>query len=978
MNVSLQGQLYTAKTEDLQLIYYNKKHEYIVPHLRRCFTNSFGFHRRLFNYEPGEDVIILLQDFGDYGHGGADALPNNNVNLGIGPFNYIYETMPATERMNWLMHHELTHIITTDMASGRDRLFRSIFRGKVTPSIDNPVSIFYSYLTNPRRYSPRWYHEGFAVFMETWMSGGLGRAMGGYDEMVFRTKVRDGAHIYDMVGLESEGKTSDFMVGVNSYLYGTRFVSYLAYEHGIDPLLRWISRTDGSKGYFVSQFREVYGTDIDEEWSRWIAWEIKWQQANLDLIRESPVTPYRPVSKRALGSVSRCFFDRSSGKLYAGVRYPGQVAHIAAIDIHTGQIEKIHDIEEGAALFYVFHVAFDETSKTLFYTTDNHHWRDLRSYNLDTGVSRLLIRDLRVGDLTFNPVDKTLWGVRHADGWSTIIRLSSPYREWTSAYTLDYGNDIYDLDISPDGKYMSAALVDIGGHQTLVRVNLKDLFQGQFEPQVIHDFDVSSPANFVYSSDGRYLFGSSYYTGVSNIFRYDLLLDSMEVISNCETGFFRPVPVSEDSVIVMSYTGDGFLPVIIPNQPIQDVSAVNYLGMEIVDRHPVVLDWFTKAPKLDVQSTTLYSGDYAPIRNVHLSSIYPVVQGYKDFPAFGAHMDFQSRLGLSRLEVTATLSPDPDVSHDEWFHLGFNFQTLQFRGPARGTLKLSGGYNGADFYDLFGPTKRSRKGHFLKVRYSRQLSQVYPLDFSTGLGGYGGLERLPEYQNVEATFNRFITHDASISYQKVRKSLGAVDDEAGIQGELDWTANYVNGKLYPRIHASASYGLLPPLDHAPIWFRTSVGYSFADRKDPQANFARFYFGGFGNNWVDYLGVKRYRKFYSFPGVDLNYISGTNFAKVMVEWVLPPVRFRRVGNPMLFLNWTRISLFSSTIMTNLDHENSRTHFFNTGVQMDIRLVLFSHLSSTFSLGYAKAFEKDEKGSKWKAYEPEFMVSLQILK
>ena len=37
----------------------------------------------------------------------------------------------------------------------------------------------------------RWYNEGSAVFFETWMAGGLGRAQGGYDEMVFRAKDHD-------------------------------------------------------------------------------------------------------------------------------------------------------------------------------------------------------------------------------------------------------------------------------------------------------------------------------------------------------------------------------------------------------------------------------------------------------------------------------------------------------------------------------------------------------------------------------------------------------------------------------------------------------------------------------------------------------------------------------------------------------------------------------------------------------------------
>ena len=64
--------------------------------------------------------------------------------------------------------------------------------------------------------------------METWLGGGLGRAQGGYDEMVFRAMVRDGANFYDPLALVSKGTEVDFQVGANAYLYGARFMSYLA------------------------------------------------------------------------------------------------------------------------------------------------------------------------------------------------------------------------------------------------------------------------------------------------------------------------------------------------------------------------------------------------------------------------------------------------------------------------------------------------------------------------------------------------------------------------------------------------------------------------------------------------------------------------------------------------------------------------------------------------------------------------------
>ena len=95
--------------------------------------------------------------------------------------------------MNTIMNHELVHMATMDQPAARDRAFRRLFGGKVVPLAEHPESILYFYLTAPRVAAPRWYQEGIAVFVDTWMAGGLGRAQSGYDEMVFRTMVRDGA-----------------------------------------------------------------------------------------------------------------------------------------------------------------------------------------------------------------------------------------------------------------------------------------------------------------------------------------------------------------------------------------------------------------------------------------------------------------------------------------------------------------------------------------------------------------------------------------------------------------------------------------------------------------------------------------------------------------------------------------------------------------------------------------------------------------
>jgi hypothetical protein len=864
--------------------------------------------------------------------------------------------------MNSTMNHEVVHIVASDKASKTDNFYRSIFGGKVNPNHNHPLSMLYGYLTTPRRYAPRWYHEGIAVFMETWMSGGYGRALGGYDEMVFRTMVRDSSHIYDFLGLQSAGTKIDFQVGVNAYLYGTRFLSYLAFMYGPEKLVAWISRTHDSSAYFMTQFRNVYKLPLDEAWNNWILWERRFQKANLDSIRSSPLTVYRSILSGPLGSVSRAYYDPSNSTLYAAINYPGQIAHMAAINIRTGVIDKICNIK-GSALYYVSSVTFDESSKTIFYTTDNNDWRDLRAVNTETGDTRLLLKEARIGDLAFNNQDKSVWGIRHDNGFSTIVRIPKPYNDWNQIYSWPYGTDIYDIDISPDGKFLVGSMAKINGKQVLIRLSIEKLMQGDAGYDELCDFDPSIPNNFVFTGDGKYLYGSSYYTGVSNIYRYNFDTDSMDIVTNSETGFFRPLPISSDSLIVLRYTGQGFVPVIISTNLIGIVNDIQYLGDKIALNYPVVKKWKIASPRLiNLDSLTTESGQYSGFKNIQLVSVYPIVEGYKNFSAIGMNINFIGPIGLHNLNLSASYTPNNRLPSDETLHGDLEYGYMNWK------VRMT--YNNADFYDLFGPTKVSRKGYSLGLQYKKTLLIDTPrsMDYTVNVTGYAGLDRLPDYQNIIAPFDQLLSASIRFNYQFLRASLGAVDYEKGYRFQVNTSFNYIHTTFYPRIFNTLDLGFPLPINHSSIWLRISGGYSIGKRINPYAN---FYFGGFGNNWVDYLHEKRYRDYYSFPGVELNNIGGTNYGKLLIEWCLPPIRFRRLGFSSFYSPWSRIALFSSGIVTNLDSRFFRRSLQNFGGQIDFRIIFLSNLRATISLGYAVAFEKYRHPSK------EFMISLKIM-
>lgn len=986
------AQFKLIESKDMRMVYYDREHEYILPHTERCFYNALNFHKKLFDYKPSEKINILMQDFGDYGNGGATAVPHNFINLALSPFNYTFETSPTGERMFSLMNHELVHVVAMDNSNNKDRFFQKLFLGKVYSTKEHPISALYSYLTSPRFYSPRWYHEGIAAYVETWMSGGIGLAMGSYDEMVFRTRVLEQAHIYSAQGLESEGTTTDFQGRSNSYLYGTRFMGYLAYTYGPQKIIDWVKSSEGSKRAFSGQFKNVFNKPLTTSWSDWINFEKSWQQKNIIKLRESPISILRPVTEKIIGSVSFPHYDRKRNRIYFAINYPGKIAHLAAMNLKDGTITRLTDIK-GAALFYVSSVAYDAAGDKLFFTTDNNAMRDLNSYDLRTHETKQVQKNFRTGDLTYNKTDNSIWGVQHESGYSTIVRVPSvnasghlaPYSTVVEKYKLPYGHDIFDLDISPDGKILSAAVSDYKGNQSLLFFDLENLEFNVVKADTIFNFEISSPQSFRFTDDGKYLYGCSYYSGVSNIYRVTVATKEILPMSNAITGLFRPLLLDTNKLLAFNFISKGFQPVYLENKVVDQVGSIEFLGNVTIEKHPILKTWelpMASSRDLDMDSLTTRS-DYKPGKAFELNAAYPIVLGYKNYVGLGYSFDFEDPLGFRSLKVTASFTPrtwtNQLASHHDTTNISLDQNEIFHFSLAGkvGKYSFNAGYNEANFYDLFGPTKTSRKGSSLRLEYSDPIIYNPPktLDLTIGTGGYYGLEKSPEFQQISTQgFNNniFFNLDGALNYSFTKSSIGSVDPEKGIKASLKATSVISSGSIYPRVQAALDLGFQLPIHHSSVWIRSATGHSFSKSFNP---FTRFGFAAFGNNFIDYQISRRYRTIYSFPGLsydaDVSIIS-RSFLKSVVEWTLPPIRFRELGGLNLYSNWIQPSVFSSGLIT-ADPTSIENKFINMGTQLDMKIVIFSLLESTLSLGYAKAFDLNRQ----KTYN-EWMLSLKLLK
>ncbi len=210
---------------------------------------------------------------------------------------------------------------------------------------------------------------------------------------------------------------------------------------------------------------------------------------------------------------------------------------------------------------------------------------------------------------------------------------------------------------------------------------------------------------------------------------------------------------------------------------------------------------------------------------------------------------------------------------------------------------------------------------------------------------------------------------ASLDCSNVRGSLGAVDDEKGYKWRLATSVNHVESDTIPKLMAGFDFGFALPWKHSSIWLRNSAGGAFGEADDV---FANFYFGGFGNNYVDRSSVKRYRDAISMPGFEINAVPGRNFHRTMLEWNLPPLRFSRVGTPGFYLSWARPALFVNSLTTNFDDSAIRQKVQSAGIQIDFNFTILSRLGMTLSAGYAKGF-----GNSIIPDDEEFMLSLKIL-
>ena len=947
------GDWYSKESEHFKIIY-RDAHSHLVNHLLSSAENSLAQLQKLFNYQPDEKIIINTYDVSDYGFGATTTIPENYIRLEIEPLEPGYEIVPYSERLQWLMSHELVHIIVNDMSSDFESSVRSV-TGKVNPDKNQPLTTFYSLLTNHNRYTPRWYQEAIAVFIETWFSGGYGRILGSFDEMYFRSLVNDDIKFPGVSEIENITSHESILLENILYLYGARFIAHLANKYGVQKIYDWFSlKPDEFYPGLESKFEKIYDRDFNEAWENFISDEKEFQNSNISLIKKFPLTNFQKLSNKPFGWVTHTTYDSKNNSLIFGYHRKGKLAEIQKFNLDTKESDCITTLPT-PSLVQVASVAYDESYNKLFYTTNNNQlYRDVWEYDLNNDKEKLLFKDSRIGQLTISQTTHELWGIQHLSGKAILVRSKYPYTEVQSLSVFNVGDEFSDLSINRKGNLLAAMLHRSSGQQSIIVSDITVMEKGNpFQFKTISSS--GSPENPAWSVDGKFLYWNAYTNGVSNIYRYDLTTEEIIPLTNTVNGFFKPIEVSADSMIAMEFNLDGFIPVKFAIRKVDKLLAINYFGQKILDKSPELYDLNLK-PGSEVFDKNRFNKEksYSSISDLSVKTFIPTISGFQTRVVLSLFTQINDPLLNHDLIFEVGISPFKETTDDIKFHLRLKYSYRQ-------KFILGIEQNAPDFFDLFNTRKRGMLGARYSVGYNHYWIFDNPLKIkqTTELALYRGIKLIND-NTTEVNQPDFAILKSELEIRDLRKTIGSIDWESGDLfkfSALGYGSNPDDPQFSGQLMGEWDKYFIFLIPHNVLHVKAATGYHIVNDNVPET---MFFFGGFGNRQIENEPVKQFEKMFRFPGVPIYSLSSDKFLKVMIENSFSPIRIPNLSFGSIDFKNINLSIFSQSLISDSPDIDKIINF---GAQINILLEHWYNLESTISTGFAKAWWRSGNDTEW---------------
>jgi WD40 repeat protein len=494
----------------------------------------------LYDYEPATKTQIVIQDTDDYANGGAYYF-ENKILLWASPLQF-----DLRGNHNWIRNvftHEFSHIVSLGKAMKFPITFPAAYiqiLDREKPYKDNiimeyPKGIGAMPVANV--VVPMWWAEGVAQYQFAESTGDLWDS---HRDMLLRDRALHGtlfswneAAYFDKKGTGNE----------SVYNTGYAFVRYLSHTYG-PSVNRRIAETASSARYwsFNRVFRSVFeknGREIYNAWRDTLTANYlrdtetirRHEKKGEILLQKGPAYFNASVSPDGKKTIVSAAENRD----YLGQTYLFRLTP-------DGQLEQLdkHSRIRGD-------MAWSPDSRYIYYVKQRlpnvygSVYFDLAKYDLETDETEFITENSRVYSVAVSG-DGEIYVITVHDGSHNLARVS-PDGTVEPLTTFSYGEQVYDLDVSPNGKNLIFDMALLHGR------NIYSLDTQTYEIRQIVPSGNCDNRHPVFTRNGKSVIFSSDRTGIFNLYSRNLETGEESLLTNVTGAAFYPECTPEGEIL---------------------------------------------------------------------------------------------------------------------------------------------------------------------------------------------------------------------------------------------------------------------------------------------------------------------------------------------------------------------------------------------------------------------------------------------
>ena len=573
----------TITTPHFYVHYYrNERHDeqQVAQRVARSAEKAHAELVPLLGHAPDRRTHIVVTDDTDGANGSAQIVPMNIVRVYVTGPSSISGLNDFDDHIYALLVHEYTHILHIDTIHGLPRLLNAIF-GKTWA---------------PNQLQPKWFIEGLAVYQETERTAG-GRNRNAIYDMYLRTAVLQGK-LLDMDEISSYPRL--YPRGTVHYLYGSRFIKYIADRFGPDKLTE-VSHLYGGTviPYAINRtLKKVLGytfLQLYEDFKGYLKRRYDLQRAAIE--QRGAVTPFRKITDYGEACGSPRFSSDGRQLVFIDTDGRSQFA-IKVLDVAQDQVVERHEV------FGASGVGFTPDGQYLVYG-QSAYWKTIYRFHdifvrhRKTGEVRRLTKGLRARDPAVSPDGARVAFTMNELGSMSLAIIPFDGGRHRVLYKGGEGDQIFNPRWSPDGRYLTYSRWRKGGNRDIYVMEVASGQQRRITDDRALDMDPQ------FSGDGRRIYFASDRTGVYNIFCHDLETGRLWQVSNLLTGAFTPaISPDEKSAYYVGFSYIG-----------HDLHAMALDRSKYLPALPYVND--RPAPAMVPEEPQYPERPYSPLRSIY-------------------------------------------------------------------------------------------------------------------------------------------------------------------------------------------------------------------------------------------------------------------------------------------------------------------------------------------------------------------------